>query len=777
MSAPRCQGLAQALARWIVLWGLSLYSAASYTQVVTTITPDATLPTPSSVAQSGTTFDINAGTAAGGNLFHSFTQFDVGTGATANFNAASGTANILSRVTGGSLSQIDGTLTATDLGTGGLSGANLFLLNPAGILFGKNAQLNLGGSFHATTADYIGLSDGTRFHAVPSGADALLTAAPPSAFGFLSAPPGPGGCPNACIEIQSFAGDGLRVVNGQTLSLVGGPINVGNTSGSAPGRLLALDAGETQVAGRINLVSVAAAGEAAFDGTDIEVDGFAQLGDINIRRGSIIDAREVYIRAGQLQVTNALVFPGAIPVIFGRYTQPNGGEVNVQATDDVTISGTFPFSGPNGDFVTGIRTQSGSDSAVGAPTDAAAITIEAGSVSIGGRAAVRSVRFGPGNAAEITISADTLTISNGGTLNLSNLYAGPGGTITINAQDVDIFKESARLGFTGIAGQTAFHPGWGGGGFSTDPALTAADGGTIAINVSGSLTLRQAEIATESRSLGRSGAITINASDLFLSDDSTIAAQSVIAGDSADVRVNVAGRMDIDGGSRISAATLGSGNGGAAAVSAGQSISLSGEGGGIFGSTNPVPIVELNAFATRALGRAATFADLIADLGLDPATADIFDVLNVLNARGWTAVVDLSPGDAGKVSVTAPQLSLDAGAALSSLTLWDGNAGQIEANIGNVSVQGGAEIRTRSGGNRADNGQVSIGAGNAGTVSLTATDTISVAGAGSAVSHTRWWQRIREQRRTAGRSNVCRCGAGRRGGHCGGRHNLGHRDG
>jgi filamentous hemagglutinin family protein len=271
MVAPKSQGLIQALAWWVAWGGVSLYAAASCAQVVTTITPDATLPTPSSVAQSGTTFDINAGTAIGGNLFHSFTQFDVGTGATANFNVASGTANILGRVTGNVLSQIDGTLTATDLGTGGLSGANLFLLNPAGILFGENAQLDLGGSFHATTADYLKLGATGIFYADPAQAS-VLSSAPPSAFGFLNAPPGPSGCPNACIDVQSSAGDGLKVVNGQTLSLVGGPITVGNATGTAPGRLLVLDAGQTQVAGRINLVSVAAAGEAAFDGTNIDVE-------------------------------------------------------------------------------------------------------------------------------------------------------------------------------------------------------------------------------------------------------------------------------------------------------------------------------------------------------------------------------------------------------------------------------------------------------------------------------------------------------------------------
>jgi large exoprotein involved in heme utilization and adhesion len=606
------------------------------------------------------------------------------------------------------------------------------------VMFGKNAQLNLAGSFHASTADYLKLGTDGVFYANPALGSNVLTMSPPSAFGFLSAPPGSAGCPNACIEVQSAAGDGLKVVNDQTLSLVGGPIIIGDTSGAAPGYLLGLDAGQTQVAGRINLVSVAAAGEAPFDGKNIDADGFAQLGDVTIQGKSIIDAREIYIRGGQLTINNGVLFPGANPVIFNKYTQPNGGQVNIKATGDLTIRGSTVISGPGGTFLMGIHTQAGLPTAI-VNTDAADITIEADSVSISGRATVRSERYGPGSAADIAVTAhsptNSLTISSGGTLNVTNAYAGSGGSITVNAPDV-VLSGVRRL-FTGIAGQTVIHPGWGGGGFSTNPSLTNADGATITINAPGGLTVKnQSEISNESRSLGRSADIVINAGNLSLSDGGVIAAQSVIAGDAADVRVTVAGQINIDSGSRISGTTLGSGKAGVVAVSAGQSINLSGEGSGIFGSTNPVPNAELDAFATQVLGRTATFADLIADLGLDPATADIFDVLDVLNARDWTSVTDLSPGDAGKVSVTTPLLSLDTGAVLSAVTLWDGNAGEIEANVDNLSLQGGAEIRSRSGDIRADNGQVSIGTGNAGDVSLNATDMILISDTGSIVSTT-----------------------------------------
>ncbi|HEU4388380.1 MAG TPA: filamentous hemagglutinin N-terminal domain-containing protein, partial [Blastocatellia bacterium] len=131
--------------------------------------------------QAGGVFEITGGTrpSNGPNLFHSFGDFSPGTGQSANFLNGSPnltTTNILSRVTGGNTSNIFGTIDTT-----AFPGASLFLMNPAGIVFGPNAQLNVAGSFHATTADYIKLSDGVKFGIdTPAG---VLTSAPPVAFG------------------------------------------------------------------------------------------------------------------------------------------------------------------------------------------------------------------------------------------------------------------------------------------------------------------------------------------------------------------------------------------------------------------------------------------------------------------------------------------------------------------------------------------------------------------------------------------------------------------
>ncbi len=165
-------------------------------------------------------FDITGGQLSrdGANLFHSFSRFGLDANQIANFLATPQIRNILGRVTAGEASLIDGVLRVS----GG--NANLFLMNPSGIVFGPNARLDLPGSFTATTANAIGFSD-QWFSSVGSNTYADLTGAPSSlAFSLAQ----PGGILNA---------GNLTLQPGQSLNLLGGTvINIGQIN--APGGLV-----------------------------------------------------------------------------------------------------------------------------------------------------------------------------------------------------------------------------------------------------------------------------------------------------------------------------------------------------------------------------------------------------------------------------------------------------------------------------------------------------------------------------------------------------------
>lgn len=176
------QGVWAALSTLVIITSPYNTSAQVRTDITssglnTQIAPPTTLP------NGQISSDITGGTRPGNgpNLFHSFGQFSVGEGHIANFLNNSGlpTANILGRVTGGTPSDIFGTLQTTGFGN-----ANLFLLNPAGVIFGPTASLNVGGSVSVSTANYIKLTDGVRFNAIPGIQDAMLSVAPVAAFGF-----------------------------------------------------------------------------------------------------------------------------------------------------------------------------------------------------------------------------------------------------------------------------------------------------------------------------------------------------------------------------------------------------------------------------------------------------------------------------------------------------------------------------------------------------------------------------------------------------------------
>ena len=175
----------------------------------------------------------NLGRQVGSNLFQSFSQFNLISSQSAAFTGPANVQNILSRVTSGSPSSIDGRVSSQ------IQGANLFFLNPAGVMFGQHAQIDVSGSFAVSSANYVKLADGGRFNTSLGGND-MLTSAPVSAFGFLNAMP----------ASVSIAGSTLNIAPQKSFSDVAGDIRI--------------NGGKIRGGGsRVNLVSVKSSGEVA----------------------------------------------------------------------------------------------------------------------------------------------------------------------------------------------------------------------------------------------------------------------------------------------------------------------------------------------------------------------------------------------------------------------------------------------------------------------------------------------------------------------------------
>lgn len=244
----------------------------------------------------------------GGNLFHSFGKFNVSTGESATFSGPDSVQNIIGRVTWGYPSAIDGTLRST------IPNANLFLLNPAGVLFGPNATVDVSGSFHVSTADYLRLGENDRFYADPTKPSVLSTA-PVEAFGFLTHTP-------ASVSIK---GSHLEVPTEKTLSVIGGNVWTSGTL-RAP-------------AGRLNVAAMSGPGEVKPTATALETPAGQPGGAIAVA-GGILSATgdragSIFIRGGRFSVDGGVVGVNARGL-------GDGGKLDVRAQDmEVTNNGAL----------------------------------------------------------------------------------------------------------------------------------------------------------------------------------------------------------------------------------------------------------------------------------------------------------------------------------------------------------------------------------------------------------------------------------------------------
>ena len=239
---------------------------------------DGTIAVTTEITPTDGTYAINEshGKVEGTNQFHSFTEFNISDGEVAKFSGPDGVKNIISRVTGGNASTINGSISSD------ITGVNMWLMNPEGILFGENATLDIQGSFHATTADYIKFRDGSSYDAIDSS---VLGPTDPYVFGFIEQPTSLSGT----IEVTNSK---LAVNEGESISLVGSDISLKGSLLEAPGGIISVvsinEEGEVIYSDSVGLDSSSTQkfGPVSVDSSSFKVNG-EQRGNLLLKGGDI----------------------------------------------------------------------------------------------------------------------------------------------------------------------------------------------------------------------------------------------------------------------------------------------------------------------------------------------------------------------------------------------------------------------------------------------------------------------------------------------------------
>ena len=606
------------------------------TPVHAQIATDGSMGARTSFAGNNIRIPSTIGTGMGRNLFHSFSTFNVANGQNVSFDAnapgafgLSNYLNIIGRVTGGTASSILGTIRSTEPGT------SLYLVNPSGIVFGPGAVVDVNGSFHASSAHYIGFGDGTRFE-TRLGPDVRLSSAPPSAFGF-----GEG-----FVAPLAVQGGQLRVRDGAAVGLVGGGILVGGVQQVS--RLQAFG-------GNAIVVAVASPGEVGVGPDGVTLSGFTRMADVLLQRSATISVSEgpertgagtIYIRGHNVGLDQGLVFANT------RFS--DGGGIDIAASGDITLrradvtavttgagnAGTIRLSGRNIVVLEGTLVDTSCDPgcttgngglidvratdhfiirSIGAGVLAGAyvasnsfgggrtgeIRVDAGTVVIEGNALLQGTTYETGDGTLIQLRANNIQLLNGGQVDVSTLGSGRGGAIVVeNAGNIRV--EGTRTdagrplplpsGFfantrgSGNAGSVTVSTRTlevvrGGEISSTAVADSTGTGGRIAVNASESILVAGTDaqgyksgIATNTLSRGNAGEIFLSAPSIVITDDGKVQSQSEGDGRAGRIRIE-GGDLTISSLGQVSSDARRGGDAGAVEVALTGTLSISGVAG------------------------------------------------------------------------------------------------------------------------------------------------------------------------------------------------------
>ncbi len=682
------------------------------------ITEDGTLSTQVETTNN-LIFVVTGGKQVGSNLFHSFREFSVPTGGEAvfNFNEAQ-INNIFSRVTGGSISSIDGIIRAS-------GHANLFLINPNGIIFGQNAQLQIGGSFIASTANQINFEDGTVFSANEPQDSPLLTVSIPIGLQFRQSP---GNIINQSIVEGIFGFPaGLQVQEGKTIALISGNVLLDQGRLFAPGGRIEIGS----VAGN-SLVSLTQIG----GGWALGYEGVQSFQDIQLSQNALIDISGSS-GGGNINLygRRIIVTDHSAVTAFNDGTNP-GGNITLKASESVEVSSfsginTNTFSiGKSGDITIDTRklivrdrsfidTSSVDDGRGGNLTVNTSESVEIDGSGGASQLATATGFGGEGaDAGNLSVTTARLILRDGGQITSSTFSDGNGGTVSINA------SESIEISGIGItetgnvlpSGLLAKTEGKGDGGILSvnTRRLIVRDGGEITVAAleesmgkAGNLTINASDsvflqgqgssLLTLSENFNPAGNLLLNTPQLTLQDGAKISASS-ISSQGGDIILQGLNSLQVTNGSEISATTV-DGKAGNLQINQGQTpvnnVQLNGgsltvEATGTGDSGN----LTVNARTLNLQNNSQISASTNSGTGQNISLKNL-ETLQVSNSNITTST---QTGIAGNVRINSNQTPVnsvqitDGSNLAAQATQPKGEAGSVTVNARDLTVDKGASI-------------------------------------------------------------------------------------
>jgi filamentous hemagglutinin family protein len=730
-----------------IAWVLSHWTTPTVAQVIpdSTLGGEGSVVTPDVIIEGLPADQIDGGAIRGANLFHSFSEFNVGEGQRVYFANPTGIDTILSRVTGTDVSDIVGTL-----GVNG--GANLFLMNPNGIVFGKNAQLDVQGAFVASTAEGWVFENGTEFSATNPQAPPLLTINLTPGLQYGSNYQG------AIASSGSLAVGGDLILAGRTLDLKNQVQAGGNLTLFATDTLKVRDSVASPfIASAMGQLLVQ--GNQAIDifALNHPDSGFFSGGDMVFRSGNTVSADAHFWSGGNFRIEQLDSSLGNLsspydPVIrasgdvsFNSYTGPS---LHILAGGSVTISGDVAIEGveANADAINGniIVLSDGTEITINGsirPT----LDIRAGTTDFGTPDAAPIDNFNPfgdfdslpaidalgtGTSADIRIAGLIDIQAADGLVLLTNQYRPnlslSGGVITVPG----IFTDDFERRFVGNSGSIFIDSRGDIEMGQIDTSSFSGNGGEIRIISDQSITFTDTVDSSvrpdNGLGFGVGGNITVTAQEEIVlpSVNSSIISATQGQGKGGDIEINTRS-LSLVNGAEIFTVTQSegedSGQGGNLTINASESVELIGVG---------IPPGSNRARNTRLSARTLGDGDA-GNLTVNTRQLILRDggILSTITC-GTGAVTPCGSAQPGTLRVNASDFieltgtpNVDDGVLLTSglfsTSVLDGDGGDVFVETGRLIIRDGAQIAAAA-------ERRSTGAG--GNITVTASDLVELIG-------------------------------------------------